>query len=157
MPYTGDPANSATDRVRLIVGDTDVNNEALTDSIYQYLIGLYPTEFRAAIEALRMIKADLAKFAVRERVGQEEIFGQQAYENYCKQLEMLEKELALNLGGSGVYAGGISLADFCDNKANTDNVRPPVEKGVLTTLTGDVCNNNPENPSRSTFTDEEED
>lgn len=150
MPYTGDPQNRDIDRVRLRVGDvgTTIETVYLTDDVYQFYLDIPLSERRSALAAAKAIKAEIAASAVRERVGQEEIFGQEAYQNYCQLIKDIEAEIVNGLGSSGIFAGGISVAAMCAVRANQDNVKHTVEKGQGTLLTGDLCDNVPRNPTQ---------
>ncbi|MNF36760.1 hypothetical protein D3C85_607420 [compost metagenome] len=122
MPYTNDPANSATDRVRLLVGDIWPDIEMLTDNDYQYYLDKYGgKENRAAIDAARAILFKLARLT-RERTGDIEVYGSEWFKNYKAALELMIKNPDLTLSTLMPYAGGISKSDMCSNDSNPDNV-----------------------------------
>lgn len=132
MPFTGDPANSATDRVRLNVGDTDPNYEFLDDTTYQYLLNKHNNnEKQATLEAAKYILAFIARYT-RERTGDIEVYGNEFFKNYRDWL----LELINNPNFSNIlakpYAGGISKQDMLDNDLNSDNVRPAFYRGFST-------------------------
>lgn len=118
-------------QVRHKVGDAE-EPYMLPDSVYQFTLDQNNTNILlAAIDIVRMFKADAAKL-VRERVGEEEIFAQQAFENYCKLLDSLEQDLGKDLGSvgekSGLFAGGTSNSIMAKNDRNTDNRRPTIRQ-----------------------------
>jgi len=123
MSFTSDPANSTTDRVRLITGDTDPVYEFLDDSTYVYLIDKHrDNEKQAALEAAKYILANITRYT-RERTGDIEVYGNEFFRNYRTYL----LELVNNPNFSSIlprpYAGGISKKDMLANDENIDNVR----------------------------------
>jgi hypothetical protein len=121
MPYTGDPANSATDRIRLAVGDTDVYQEGLTDEVYAYLLSVNLNEARSTIGALKYLVAKYASY-VTEKAGGLFIKESEKFEQYSKLLNRYTKDpsqMLLTLGTP--FAGGISYSDLYSNASNPDN------------------------------------
>lgn len=120
MPYTGDPANSVTDRLRLQVGDTDVFEEELSDSEYRYFLDISPSESAAVVKVLEVLVAKYAQYT-RERAGQVEVYGQDKYKNF-KQL--LDRALDPRFGklrvGTGI-SGGVSKSRVKTVRDNPDN------------------------------------
>lgn len=132
MSFTGDPANNAIDRIRLITGDTDPVYEFLDDATYQYALDSNnQNEKQAALETARYILANIARFT-RERTGDIEVYGNEFFKNYRNYL----LELVNNPNFSSIlpmpYAGGISKQDMLDNDTNEDNVRPQPYRGFST-------------------------
>lgn len=131
MAYTNDPTRDI-DRVRLSVGDTDVDNEYISDTWYQYFLdNNSANEKLAAIDAA---KAILAKFTAntREKVDQVEIYGNQQFDNYLQWL----KDFIENPSLSGIlspvpYLGGLSKQDMRDNNTTIDNNRNPLYTGFV--------------------------
>ena len=120
MSYTGDPANSVTDRIRLVIGDTDVDEEGLTDEVIQYVLDTYISEPKSAIECLKFLVAQYAN-RVTEKVGGLFTKESEKFEQYKKLLDMYTKDPSTALVAFGVYAGGISKQDIEDNACNPDN------------------------------------
>lgn len=122
MPYTGTPATSATDRLRLLVGDIWSDFEILTDADYQYFLNKYSAnENRAALDAARTILFKLARLT-RERTGDIEVYGSEWFKDYKAALELMIKNPDLTISVAMPYAGGISKSDMLNNDLNTDNV-----------------------------------
>ena len=122
MPYSGNPSTSATDRIRLIVGDIWPDIEMLTDADYQYfLTAAGDNERRAALDAARAILFKLARMS-RERTGDIEVYGSDWFKNYRQALEMMIKDPNLAISLAVPYAGGISKSDMLSNDSNADNV-----------------------------------
>jgi len=129
MPFTNSPATSATDRVRLIVGDTATEFEYLADETYEYLLDKYSdNETTAAMEAARYILGSLAKYS-RQRTGDIEVYGAEMFKNYRDFLIELLRNPQMLLSRAAIYAGGISKRDMELNDANPDNVSPTFYKG----------------------------
>lgn len=132
MPFTGDPANNAIDRVRLMVGDTDPAYEFLDDTTYQYLLDKHSqNEKQAALEAARYILSYIARFT-RERTGDIEVYGNEFFKNYRDWLLELINNPNFGTINAMPYAGGISKSDMLSNDQNSDNVRPVPYEGFST-------------------------
>lgn len=121
MAYTGDPTNSATDRVRLLVGDIWDDFEILQDTDYQYWLDKYDgNENRSALDAARAILFKLTRLT-RERTGDIEVYGSEWFKDYRAALQDMLKNPDLSINIAMPYAGGISKSDMLDNDSNTDN------------------------------------
>lgn len=121
MPYTGNPADSALDRIRLTVGDT-LPQPILDDDTYQWLLEKYEdNETRAATDAAQMILFNLTRYA-RERTGDIEVYGAEYFNNYRRALEDWLRNPNLSAIIAVPYAGGISVSDMEANRNNPDNV-----------------------------------
>lgn len=129
MPFTNNPATNPIDRVRLIVADTMVEIEYLSDETYQYLLDKHSNnETAAALEAARYILGSLAKYS-RQRTGDIEVYGAEMFKNYRDFLVELIRNPQMLLDRSQVYAGGISKSDMEANDANPDNLPPRFYRG----------------------------
>lgn len=129
MPYTNDPANSATDRVRLNVGDIWPDIELLSDADYQYFLDKYDgNENRASLDAARAILFKLARMC-RERTGDIEVYGSDWARQYREALLLFVNNPELTLSLAVPYAGGISKSDMRNNDSNPDNVTREVYIG----------------------------
>lgn len=129
MSFTNNPALSATDRVRLIVGDTATEFDYLSDETYEYLLNKYnDNETASALEAARYILGSLAKYS-RQRTGDIEVYGAEMFKNYKDFLIELIRNPQLLLARASAYAGGISKSDMIQNDSNPDNISPTFYKG----------------------------
>lgn len=121
MPYTGSPSTSATDRVRLNVGDVWPDMEWLHDEDYQYFIDKNNgNENRATLDAARSLLFILSRYT-RERTGDIEVYGGDIFSNYFRALELILKDSNIAISLAMPYAGGISRQDMHDNRVNCDN------------------------------------
>ena len=122
MPYTGNPATSATDRVRLLVGDIWDDFEILQDADYQFWLDKHDgNETRSALDAARAILFKLTRLT-RERTGDIEVYGSEWFKDYRAALQDMLKNPDLSINIAMPYAGGISKSDMASNDANCDNV-----------------------------------
>lgn len=121
MSFSNDP-NNPIDRVRMLVGDTDPQNEYLSDQWYIYFLDKSSNnETLAAISAAKSI---LVKFTsnTREKVDQVEIWGNEQFQNYLDWLkDFIENPSLSGLRSPTPYAGGISKSDMRENDNNPDN------------------------------------
>ena len=129
MPYTDDP-NNPLDRVRMNIGDTDVDNEYLSDSWYMYYYAvLNNNEILTSIEVAKKV---LAKFTsnTREITDQVEIFGNETFGQYLTWLkEFIENPSLSGLRSPVPYGGGISLIDRDNNNNDPDNSVLKIQTG----------------------------
>ena len=131
MAYTNDP-NSATDRVRNLVGDTDNSNEYLSDSWYTYYLTQNSDNERlAAVEAAKSILANFTS-STRARLDQLEVYENQQFDQYLQWLKNFIENPSLSGILSPVpYMGGLSDSDMRSNNLVTDNNTVPVKTGSI--------------------------
>jgi hypothetical protein len=136
MPYTGDPKNSASDRLRLYIGDTDVNNPIFSDGEVEfYLDKNNQNALEGAIDSLYALKAGAAH-KVNESVGStSKSFGSliKNYDELIAALEIKRGEEALKIGAP-MYCGGISKGDKNSRRSNQDRVGPYFTRDMTDTL-----------------------
>jgi len=86
--YSGDPSTSERDQVRFLVGDTDTNDQLLTDEEISYLLTTKKNVVKAAIEACNRL---IAKFSrdVDYSIGPEKV----SAGDRVKQFKSLKEEL----------------------------------------------------------------
>lgn len=94
------------DKVRLRVGDTDVQNELLADDTYSYFLTIHDDLNLAGSMAARVIAAKLARDTdyAFSTLG---VDASQAYEHYMELAEDLESEASksMNAGPIHVHSG----------------------------------------------------
>jgi hypothetical protein len=130
MPYSGSPATSATDRVRLYCGDIWDDMEYLTDADYQFYIDrMNGNENRASLECMRAILFKLSRGA-REKTGDIEVFGSEYFKNYLAALTLVLKNPEAVISLAVPYAGGISKKDMLTNDLNPDSPTRSIYIGV---------------------------
>lgn len=123
MAYTGHPATSVIDRLRLITGDVFEDFEILDDATYQYFADKYPNdEMSAGIAAAKVIRFQIAKAPTRETAGKYEVWNDFAA-LYTAALGDLISGGESSLFVAMPYAGGISRQDMLRNNLNPDVVR----------------------------------
>lgn len=123
MPFTGNPATNPVDRVRLMVGDVFADFEILDDATYQYFLDKNQgDEQKAALDAARTIRFQIAKFSYRETTGDIEVWSNFAAD-YKAALDDLISEIVDGVTAVAIpYAGGISQIDMWMNKRDWDTV-----------------------------------
>lgn len=130
MAFTNNPSGSATDRIRLFVGDIDPNIVWLDDSTYQYLLDKHSNnEKKSAREAMQYILFSLAR-RTRERAYQCEVYGDQMFANYERALKLAINNPELYSVEFTPYAGGISRTDMADNVNDVDTPDAKLFRGV---------------------------
>lgn len=126
--YTADPTNVPVDEVRLLIGDTDVNDQQLQDEEIQYYIDKYGPGVKAAIPAVQGLIAQCAR-AVDEKTGEIEVKFHQKLGNYKDLLAGLEGQL-LTSSVPIPFAGGTSISDRDVRDADTDRVPDQFSVGM---------------------------
>ena len=123
--YSGDPANSPRDKVRMLIGDTNPAKPNLLDPEIDSLLSNYPNPYLAAAAGCRSIAARLAQ-KVNKRVGDLSINYSDMVKNYTSLATQLQSE-GQKIGVIP-YSGGISKADIRAVNANTDRPKPPFKR-----------------------------
>lgn len=114
-------------QVRFRVGDTNTNDQLLTDEEINYELGERVDVDLAAAHSARRIAAQLARDIQRSATGVS-ASRQQKIQHYLILADMLEKEAFQQVD---IFAGGQSLAEKTTLAEDTDAVQPPF------TITGD--------------------
>lgn len=107
-PLTPEQIYEKTLELRLEWGDTDDEFLILQDAEYRILINKYHRRGESSLgrNVGLAIASKLAFSSVRERVGQEERYGQEAFDNYYKLLEKKLKDPAFGFIAPIAYFGG---------------------------------------------------
>jgi hypothetical protein len=129
MSYTGDPANVPTDRLRLMLGDTNLEMEGLSDAEYTYIMMEHTTDgvvdYNASYtKALGYLVAKYATY-VTEKAGQLQVKYGEIFEHYKTLLNVAVKDPTSPYYSVGVYApygGGMYADEIQSNNANTNTV-----------------------------------
>ena len=128
--YSGDPSSSARDAIRFLVGDTDTNDQLVTNEEIAWVnnqvsgsdtatTDLYSAAYRTMIT----IASKFSRLA-DQTVGDLKVSLSQKADNARTQADEL-KALAAREGMVPVpYAGGISVSDKQVDRANSDRVDP---------------------------------
>lgn len=125
--YSGDPANSPRDQVRLLVGDTGSAPDQpfeLADSEIDWRLTDYPDPKLAAAYCCDDIAMRYAR-KITKSVGTLKINYSDIITNYRNKAKDLREQSAIS--SVAPYAGGVSKADKFGVVENTDRVRPPFE------------------------------
>ena len=122
MPFTNDPICNPIDRIRLVIGDVDTEDESLTDEIYLYVLRKNEgNEQKAALESLLYLISKYAAY-VTEKAGGMFIKESEKFKQYSELYKMLKSDPTSSLFGTlRGYVGGISKADMASNDLNMDN------------------------------------
>lgn len=108
MPYSGNPAEDASDELRFLIGDTDVSNPVLADAEVLYILGVYSNPRLGAIYACERLAAKFAA-QVDRRIGQLSITASQKFQHYRDLANDLRMQMAVT--GATPWAGGVYTAD----------------------------------------------
>lgn len=111
--------NTPEGRIRLRVGDIQ-DVPILPDSIYTYYYQVNNSnENRTIVSIAYAILAALSQ-NTRERLDRIEYYGQEAFDNYLKFINVLIKDPRTSMTIAGVYCGGLSKEDMRENDSNPD-------------------------------------
>lgn len=123
MTWTYDTAlTESRDKVRLLIGDTDTNDQQFSDEEIAFFVANEPSVYHAAAESCRALAAKYAR-KVDRTVGDLRLAAQQKFEHYTE----LAAELLRKAGSSGgivPYAGGVSQSDKDDVAEDSDRALP---------------------------------
>lgn len=90
--YSGNPSSSERDAVRFLVGDTDTNDQLLSNEEIDYLVTLHGSVHRIASESARAIAAKFARLMNRSIGGLSADFSAK-YRQYLELADnLLEKD-----------------------------------------------------------------
>lgn len=121
--YNADPTVQL-DRVRILVGDTDEDDQLISDEeIGAYLTGGYwaaSSDYAAAASVADNIAAKMAR-----RADSISAYGTSVtWAGLAKRYQTIAAQLRRKGGGGSIYAGGISRTDKDVQTDNTDNITP---------------------------------
>jgi hypothetical protein len=138
--YSGDPATNARDSIRFLIGDTDTNDQLISDEEIAWVnnqvtgsdsstASLYEVSSRCCIT----IASKFAREADK-RVGDLQISARQKAESYRDQAEYLKGLSAREGNVPTPYAGGISISDKIANDDDSDIYHTWFNSGQFTNL-----------------------
>ncbi len=127
MPFTGDPINSVTDRLRLMTGDVDEFDEGYADAVYQYAYEKNDkNEARAAVEVLGMLVTKYANY-VTQKAGGLFVKESERYQQYKDTLKRLTTDPRYGILSNGVgFTGGVSIQVKSDYNLRSDSRENPL-------------------------------
>ena len=128
--YTGNPQTNPIDALRLEFGDTDEFVCWLTDQDYQYYISTTTTTKELQRKIGQTILMRLAR-ETRERSGQEERYGSEAFKNYKDAMMLKLKDPTFGSVNPIGYFGGISRDDMEANATDYEIVQQPFYEGQM--------------------------
>lgn len=122
MSWSYDPNLSTDrDRVRFLIGDTDTNDQLLSDEELDYLLTQYSV-YEAAAVACEAIAAKYARKADKE-VGDLSIKWSQVSDQYTKKAQELRKQAKVS-NPAVPFAGAISISQKETVEADADRTIP---------------------------------
>lgn len=120
--YDNDPENVPRDAVRLLIGDTDLEDPLLSDAeVAFYLAESNSNRYKAAMEACRAIAAKLSR-RPDFTAGRITVSNRDRAQAFLKLAEEIRKKHQLTTVRP--FAGGISQADKSARERDTDRVEP---------------------------------
>ena len=131
QPWSDEFYSKDVERIKAILGDNDPLNPYISDQ--DYALFLEEANGNVLLGSLYAARAIRGRFstAIDEEVGREKVKFSQLFSQFNDLIKDLEKQVSKSaLGGSGIYAGGISNADMIANDRNRDNRRPRIGQGV---------------------------
>jgi len=128
MTWTYNSASIGTDlaKVRLMIGDTDTNDQQLTDEEIQFFIDTEQTIYMAAYRCALALVAEYAR-KVDKEMGDLKLLAAQRHRHYLRLAAELKKR---NIPGIP-SAGGIYQSEKDTLNDNTDMVKPFFKRGMM--------------------------
>lgn len=141
--YDSDPSGSTRDAVRLMIGDTDIDDQLIQDEEIAYFLDQEGTTHMAAARAADAIAAKFSRQADK-KVGDLSIAASQRAKAY--------RDLAADLRSQASkfvtpFAGGISVSNKQSYEGDSDRVKPSMSR---------VVHDNPDAGSSDADTEDEE-
>jgi len=132
MTWTYDPTNAGTgnaaarlDAVRLLVGDTDTNDQQVQDEEIAFALSeSNDNVYYAAAWVARAIAGKYARQVTTELDGQLSVEYSDLAKQYSKLADQLEYQSLKTGGGLGIKAGGITKTDIEIAREQTNRVKP---------------------------------
>lgn len=125
--YGNDPANDTTDEVRLLIGDTDTNDQLLSDEEIAYYLADFSSVKAAAAAAARAVSASFARQASDKKIGSLSIQLSKRAEHYERLASSLDRKAAA--ARSTILAGGLTKSGKRDLASDTDAEQPVFSVG----------------------------
>lgn len=128
--YSGDPATNARDSIRFLVGDTDTNDQLVSDEEIAWTNNQVTGSDSATTDlytvAYRVLVAIASKFSrlADQQVGDMRVSMSQKADNARRQAEELKALAGRENTVPVPYAGGISISDKQIDRDNADRVDP---------------------------------
>lgn len=126
--YSGNPSSSSLDAVRFRIGDTDTEDQLVTDEEIAYLLTEWGNVPSASIAACEAIAAKFSRLADRQ-IGNLRISASQKSEQYRQLAATLRRQQAMLVIP---YAGGISRDDKLTREDDSDRVVPAFSRDMMT-------------------------
>jgi len=123
--YSGDPAASSLDAVRFLVGDTDTDDQLVTDEEIMYLLAQVGNVYAAARDAARAITAKFARMPDQSVDGLSYRYSQRAA-SFSALAARLDRQSSMR--SAGPVAGGLSRARKQTVEQDADRVAPSFER-----------------------------
>ena len=114
-------------KVRLLIGDRDEDEELLDDDEIDYALSVESDVVKAAIECCKYIIAKYSRYVDNRRSRTWERASQlvEQYKNLMRQLRTM-----IPVSSDSLYAGGITLSDKETYSSDTDLVKPLFKRGM---------------------------
>ena len=126
--YTGDPRDSAKDALRFHLGDTDPEDQQLSDQEIYYLLDLKAGNvYLATAEAARSLAGKYSRQSDKA-VGDLRLSLGQKADHYWELARKMELQ---GLKRATPYAGGISVSDKEKQRQDEDRVKPDFKRDMM--------------------------
>ena len=133
--YGNDPENSERDAVRLLVGDTNTNDQLVTDEEVQYALSQSRTVPGAAAFTCRAIAAIFARDVDLDMSGASYSESQRVehYRDLADRLDRMAMTSPLRSGAAtpAPVATGLRRSDVRTARDDSDRVRPQFRQGMF--------------------------
>jgi len=128
--YSGNPASSSKDSVRFLVADTNVDDAFVSDEEINWCLSqTFSNIYQAASLVARSLSAKFSTLS-DETIGPLQFKYAERAKNYEKIAQRFEKSSYSTTSLSGIYCGGIDVAEKASNSTDTSLVQPEFKKGM---------------------------
>jgi len=128
--YSGDPATSALDQVRFLLGDTDSDSPQLSNEEIDFLLSATGNEpWTAAIRGAYGLASKYSR-KITKSMDDLSISYDQLAKHYRDLAVQLRNQAAMSSSLAVPYAGGISVSDKLNDENDTDRTPPSFTRGM---------------------------
>ena len=129
--YGGDPSANDKDQIRFMIGDTDTDDQLLSDEEIAGAVTIYGNQLAAAISCCYAIAATFARKADTANTAGLRVSASQRYRQYKDLAEQLRTQNALDAAmGATIWIGGAEQSDVDAMNESSTYVQPQFKIGA---------------------------
>ena len=120
--YSGNPADSDRDEIRFLIGDTDTNDQQVSDEEIAWALTKSDGNYGAAALLCSNLASKYARLSDKE-VGDLKLAYSQISQRYSELAVDLQSGIVSGVSVGSPYVGGVSAADKLARTSNEDRIQ----------------------------------